>query len=166
MARQKREEIRSKLDNKRHRLRNPDEGTGKEVDLEKLEEEYKDVWWPLLTRFKDDFRDAFTGVLTSKVKFKQRFLEQSRRNQSKLLPLEELKSKASTLFGAQPSRQDLFEVPDDDIGRMMRHEANSILAKKVIGKSDVDIAALIEKLNNSDWVISPWQKSGEVTLLT
>ena len=152
-ARQRREDMRSKLDNKRHRLRNPVVGTGKEVDLEKLEEEYKDLWWPLLTRFKDHFKDAFTGVLTSKSKFKNRFLEQSRRNQSKLLPLEELKAKASTLFGSQPSRQALFEVPDDEIGRMIRHETNPILARKVIGKSDVDIAALIEKLNNSDWVM-------------
>ncbi len=32
------------------------------------------------------------------------------------------------------------------------HESNGIMAKKVIGKTDVDIARIIEKLGNSDWV--------------
>ena len=152
-ARQQRDQIQSRLDNCRRTLDNPDQGTGKVVDLAQLEEEYKDAWWPLLTRHKDDFRDAFIGVLKNKANFKGRLVAQSRSNQSKLLPVEELKSKASTLFGSQPSRQDLFEVPDNDIRRMIFHETNPILAKKVIGKSDVDIAALIEKLKNSDWVM-------------
>lgn len=152
-AQQRRDQIQSKFDNSRLRLCNPDEGSGKVVDLANLEEGCKNAWWPLLTRFRSDFKDAFKGVLSSKDKFKTRLLEQLRLNKAKLLPLEELKSKALTLFGSQPSRQDLFEVPDDDIRRMISHETNPILGKKVIGKSDVDIAALIEKLENSDWVM-------------
>lgn len=31
-------------------------------------------------------------------------------------------------------------------------EADGILAKKIIGKEDIDFAALLEKLGNSDWV--------------
>ena len=35
---------------------------------------------------------------------------------------------------------------------MLAHETNPILTKRVIGKDDVDIAAMIKKLGNSDWV--------------
>jgi wobble nucleotide-excising tRNase len=34
----------------------------------------------------------------------------------------------------------------------LQHEKNPILQKRIIGKDDVDIAAMILKLNNSDWV--------------
>ena len=36
--------------------------------------------------------------------------------------------------------------------RIISHEKNSILGKCVVGKKDVDIAEMIERLNNSDWV--------------
>ena len=36
--------------------------------------------------------------------------------------------------------------------KLTNHEANAILKKRVVGKEDVDIAAMIEKLGNSDWV--------------
>src|SRR5690606_35294871 len=35
---------------------------------------------------------------------------------------------------------------------LLAHESNPILIKRVIGKEDVDIAAMIKKLGNSDWV--------------
>ena len=35
---------------------------------------------------------------------------------------------------------------------MIAHEVNPVLAKRVLGKGDVDIAAMILKLGNSDWV--------------
>ena len=39
-----------------------------------------------------------------------------------------------------------------DTARLLAHETDPILKKRVIGKDDVDIAAMIKKLGNSDWV--------------
>ena len=63
-ARQRRDQIQSRLDSCRRALDNPDEGTGKVADLAQLEEEYKNAWWPLLTRHRDDFRDAFIARIS------------------------------------------------------------------------------------------------------
>ena len=38
------------------------------------------------------------------------------------------------------------------MAKILAHESNGILKKRVIGKEDVDIAAMIKKLGNSDWV--------------
>lgn len=43
-------------------------------------------------------------------------------------------------------------VPLVDTSCLLAHEVNPILKKRVIGKEDVDIAAMIKKLRNSDWV--------------
>ena len=36
--------------------------------------------------------------------------------------------------------------------KLIGHEANPFLKKRVIGRNDVDIAAMIKRLGNSDWV--------------
>ena len=54
-----------------------------------------------------------------------------------------LEQKAETVFGDAPQRVSLLMVPRGS--DLLAHEANSILAKKVIGKTDVDIAALIQE---------------------
>ena len=36
--------------------------------------------------------------------------------------------------------------------KLLAYESNPILKKKIIGKTDVDIASMIQKLGNSDWV--------------
>jgi len=43
-------------------------------------------------------------------------------------------------------------LPILDNSKIQMLESNQILQKKIIGKADVDIAALIKKLENSDWV--------------
>ena len=43
-------------------------------------------------------------------------------------------------------------IPSIDAAKIITHESAAILKKKVIGKEDVDIAAMIKKLGNSDWV--------------
>lgn len=43
-------------------------------------------------------------------------------------------------------------LPKPDSQPLLALETSEILGKKIIGKDDVDIAAVIEKLGNSDWV--------------
>ena len=120
--------------------------------LREIEGDFANSCWELRRRFGDTFREAFIGVLGSKVKFKNRLLKESISNQFASLPLKDMEVRAKTLFGASPTSQDPVKMPVP-ARRMLSHEVNPILLKKVIGKSDVDIADLIEKLDNSDWVM-------------
>ena len=57
-----------------------------------------------------------------------------------------------TIFGKNTSAIDLIEEPD--FSKIISLNESAILSKRVIGKEDVDIGALIKKLGNSDWVKS------------
>ena len=76
-------------------------------------------------------------------------MEQST-NALPLKSLEELKAKAKTIFDQTPSvEQQIQELAPQNI---IDHENNPILIKKIIGKDDVDISAMIKRLENSDWI--------------
>lgn len=65
-------------------------------------------------------------------------------------PLSDLETRAETIFGEAPTRE--TSIPTLDTAALLAHESDPILRKRVIGKDDVDIAAMIKKLGNSDWV--------------
>lgn len=65
-------------------------------------------------------------------------------------PLDELKTKAKTIFGTVP--QNITPINSIDFRRIIEIENNQIWKKIVIGKADVEIAKLIQKLNINDWV--------------
>lgn len=64
--------------------------------------------------------------------------------------LKNLKAKAKTIFGEQPQRID--EISQILYERVIGIEANEIWKKIIVGKADVDIAKLIQRLNINDWV--------------
>jgi len=61
-----------------------------------------------------------------------------------------LEKKAETVFGPTPSMEK--STPALEGGSILSYETAPILSKPVIGKDDIDIAAMIKKLGNSDWV--------------
>ena len=68
-------------------------------------------------------------------------------NKSEIKELQELEEKAKTVFGDSPEKEpDIPVLPSDEL---LQLESNPILEKKVVGKSDVDIAAMITWLS---WV--------------
>jgi wobble nucleotide-excising tRNase len=77
-------------------------------------------------------------------------IAESVNNSSTLLTLEKLKEKAKTIFAENLEKEQLISVFEH--GDPLELEGNPILTKKIIGKLDVDIAAMIQKLSNSDWV--------------
>lgn len=64
--------------------------------------------------------------------------------------LSDLEKRAETVFGEATTKEVL--VPTLDTSVLLAHESNPILKKRVLGKDAVDIAAMIKKLGNSDWV--------------
>lgn len=116
---------------------------------ESEEESFKNDCWEYYKRHKIEFSDAFIGAKLTE-SFKNKLIEQCKNNIAPLLSLEDLREKARTIFGEQPQPIDLIQpIAFDEIEKV---ENDNIWSKKIIGKSDVDIATLIQKLNNNDWV--------------
>lgn len=131
-------------------LQGQDQKSGKKGELAELESHIKDKCWEQKQRHDEAFREAFTGARNSSQRFKDRVLTELISNGAELKSLDYLRDKAKTVFGATP----LIETAIPELGSadFAGHESNPILAKKVIGKEDVDIAELIQRLGNSDWV--------------
>ena len=128
-----------------------DDGTGgKNGELSTLENAFRDKCWAQKRKHDAKLLGAFEGLRNNTENFKARVLKESATNAASLRTLSELERRAETVFGATPSVEN--SVPTISAVKLIGHESNPILSKKVIGKDDVDIAAMIKKLSNSDWV--------------
>lgn len=136
-------------------LQGQDQKSGKKGELADLEAHIKSKCWDQKQKHDGDFSEAFTGARNNSEKFKDRVLAELASNNAELKSLDYLRHKAKTVFGATPVVE--VAVPGLGPADIVGHESNPILAKKVIGKEDVDIAELIQRLGNSDWV-----KQGQV----
>lgn len=131
-------------------LHGQDQKSGKKGELAELEGHIKDKCWEQKQRHDEAFKDAFTGARSSSERFKEFVLTELASNNAELKSLDYLKDKARTVFGTTPVIE--TAIPGLGSADIVGHESNPILAKKVIGKEDVDIAELIHRLSNSDWV--------------
>lgn len=139
-----------KIENLNNTLHGADQQSGKKGELAELESEIKDKCWAQKVRHEDAFADAFKGLRNNSEKFKDHALAQAGANTAELKTLVFLTEKAKTVFGSTPAVEPV--VPALGATGITAHESNTILVKKVIGKEDVDIAELIQRLGNSDWV--------------
>lgn len=124
--------------------------TGKNSELVSLEAKLVARCWEQKTKHDDHFKGAFTGLRNNKEAFKARVLQEYASNSSALVDLADLQERALVLYGEQPSK--MSSVPSLDLSRLTSFETSPVLAKKVIGKDDVSISAIIQRLGNSDWV--------------
>lgn len=107
--------------------------------------------WSVYKQYESLFKDALYGHINSKMSFKDKILSDHASNSSPILSVDELTGKANTLLGSHPIRIDA--IPTIDVSEAITSvEHRSIWQKVIIGKADVDIAGLITKLGNSDWV--------------
>lgn len=123
---------------------------GKAGALAEVEALFKDQCWAQKRKHDDSFADAFTGARSDAARFKSRLLAELQSNTAELKPLEYLTDRARTVFGDAPQRQS--NVPLLAFAKIVELESSPILAKKVVGKDDVDIAEMIHRLGHSDWV--------------
>lgn len=120
------------------------------AEKEKLENEFKEATWKKVYKQNERaFKEAFTGSL-QKESFKNKLLQKFESNTSQLQTFEILKVKAETIFGKKPQKID--PISQISFDRALEIEANDIWKKIIVGKADVDIAKLIQKLNINDWV--------------
>ena len=118
-------------------------------EKEKLENDFKEATWTkVYKKHENVFKEAYGSH--QKEPFKIKLLQEFSNNNSELETLESLKAEAKTIFGEQPQRID--EISELSFERVIDIEENKIWKKIIVGKADVDIAKLIQKLNINDWV--------------
>lgn len=141
--------INAKIRNLRKALIGEDGVSGKKKERETLDTLLLQNVWDAKGKF-SELKDAFTGLNSDKRKFRDRYLIEASSNTSVLTEMTELRDDAAIVFsGALTTASTL---PEQDSSKITELEGAAILKKKIIGKKDVDIAALIETLGNSDWV--------------
>lgn len=139
-----------KIENLTHSLEGVDGTGGKKGELAIVETGFKNKCWAQKQKHDAKLQGGFEGCRNNSEKFKGKVLREQAVNKATLLPLAELEQSAASIFGATPTTEASVAVVDT--AKLLAHEANPILKKRVIGKEDVDIAAMIRKLGNSDWV--------------
>ena len=149
-AREELSNITSTIDTLKKTLQGENGNSGKEAELATLEDEFMEKCWALKQKHDEKFKDVFTGVRGSKQAFKDKLLQEASENSSTAVSFEKLTEKANTVFGETPQTESLLSFSGHE--SLFNHESDTILQKKIIGKTDVDIAAMIQKLGNSDWV--------------
>jgi len=133
------------------------EGIQKKDTLEKLnaekqqaEDDFREVAWVgVYKKYETVFKDAFVRVM-KKESFKDKLVNEAGANTLDLKNFEELKTKAATIFGKAPVELPL--IKEIEYARLLEIEIDDIWAKKIIGKSDIEIAKLIQHLSINDWV--------------
>jgi wobble nucleotide-excising tRNase len=131
-------------------LHGEDGAGGKRGELLALETDLRETCWAQKQKHDLQFSGAFSGLRNNAEKFKVRVLKERGSNAAELASLEDLEKKAATVFGPTPTVESL--IPDPDMDRVVAHESDPLLRRRVIGKEDVDIAEMITRLSNSDWV--------------
>lgn len=131
-------------------LQGEDSTGGKKGELTQLEAEFREKCWAQKQKHDKKLQGAFAGYRSNIEKFKAKIIDELRDNSALLKPLSDLEERAETIFGEAPTKE--ASIPILDTATLLAHESDPVLKKPVIGKDDVDIAAMINKLGNSDWV--------------
>lgn len=148
------------LEDKRKRLEEiENDGKSKKQAKEKLEQEktkcYEDFYnacWIQIRQKYDALKEAFKGFLNDRKKFADKVIEEYNNNKTSILTIDEINKRAKVIFGEKPSILNALNIDDDTCNEIMLIESQAIWNKKVLGKSDVEIAPLIQRLNLNDWV--------------
>lgn len=143
------DEIGGKLAGLKKTLSGEDGNGGKQKERDDLQSQLvEDVW--TAKKNLDDLSDAFSGLNNSKRNFCARYLDEAENNQAELRDIGALRYDAATVFSS--TLTEAATLPQLDSSSLVALETDAILSKKIIGKEDVDIATMIKKLGNSDWV--------------
>jgi len=140
----------TKIETLTQSLQGADGNGGTKGELAALEAGLKDKCWAQKQKHDAKLQGGFEGFRNSSENFKSKVVQEQASNSATLLTLAELEKKAESIFGPTLTTETLISAVDTN--KLLAHEANPILKKRVIGKEDVDIAAMIKKLGSSDWV--------------
>ena len=120
------------------------------IKLQNTENNFSDKCWTVLKKYEETFIKAFEGNRNAKQRFKEKVIAEFVSNKESLIAFEELESKANQILNSAAVKAP--EVREFVLPDFKTLEENAIFQTRIIGKDDVDIAKMILKLNNSDWV--------------
>jgi len=121
----------------------------KELKLLKQASFKETVWADIYKKHETEFKEAFVGYMV-KENFKNNLIEEFKNTITLIPTYETLRERAKTIFGKAPVT--LPNISLITFSRLLEIETNKVWQKKIVGKGDVDIAKLIQRLNINDWV--------------
>lgn len=142
--------LREQLEHLTLTLEGADGTGGKKAALAVIEDSFRDACWSQKQKHDEVFKAAFERCRASKETFKEKVLTESTSNSQPLCSYDDLTTKAATVFADSPAIA--VAISQLTPVNLLECEADPILTKRVVGKSDIDIAALIDRLGSSDWV--------------
>lgn len=131
-------------------LQGDDGNSGKTNELSRLETTYAERFWSAKHKHEGKLAGGLRGYMGSKKDFKVKVLNESSTNKESLRTVEELETRAATVYSDNLTQAQSIQVIQPV--KLISLEKAPILGKRVIGRADVNIAAIIKKLGNSDWV--------------
>lgn len=135
------------------KLNGSEASVGLKMELEALKQKYTDRLWKQKQKYASaKVSDGLSGFMNSKERFHDEIIRQYQENKSELLPYEQLEAKAGVVWGKDES--EIVPINELNFSKVIALRQTPLLQKKIVGKEDVDVAALILKLGNSDWVKS------------
>jgi wobble nucleotide-excising tRNase len=132
---------------------NPEVEEGKLAELADLHKALQAKCWIQKVKQEIHLAGALEGYRSDKSKFHRKVLEtlaQAPAAGFVAATPEDMRERAKMVYGTSRAAESLLTIPSGQ--KLIELEASPILAKVVVGKKDVDVAALIERLGNSDWV--------------
>lgn len=146
------EKVDGQISSLKIQLDGEDGQSGKRQELSDLEPGLRGRCWKQKELHDAYFKEAYAAasVRGNKERFKEKVLSEQASNTAELKPLNELKEKALTVFASNVERVSSLGALSAD--HLISSESDTLLQKVIVGNQDVDIAALIDRLGNSDWV--------------
>ncbi|MCL1146530.1 AAA family ATPase [Shewanella marinintestina] len=125
--------------------------TQKNGELNTAENEFTEQCWSQYKKYESDFKEALQGSLKKKL-FKDKILQfsVSATDKEQVLEYELLIEKGKTLLGERPEVYP--EISFNITHSLSIIEQDEIWQKVIVGKSDVNIAAMMDALGSHDWV--------------
>lgn len=118
-------------------------------EKEQVFEDFCNTCWEQIRHKYNPFKEAFRGFLNDKKKFAQKVIDEYHHNTAMLHTIDEINHKVKILFASSPVSLNLLTIGDHSFTSI---ESDKIWEKHIVGKSDIEIASLIEKLHMNDWV--------------
>jgi wobble nucleotide-excising tRNase len=151
------EASRGKLKDAEQQIQELDKREGQSTDPSTLrgqlateQSRFEELCWQVKTAHDDEFHGAFTGYRNSRRRFMDKVVEEHQRASGVPRTLQELRDRSASIFADSPAA--VSEIPLLKADELLDLEEQPVLKKIVVGKGDVDIAELIERLQASDWV--------------
>ena len=106
--------------------------------------------WNVKGRYDNDFSEAFTGLNSSKNKFRLKCFDEAKLPEKPRLTMDEVKRLYGIAFGETHPAYPLYPLLNTK--QMVNQEKCDLLTQKVSGSADTSIGKFIEYLGNSDWI--------------